>query len=748
MLDHATVERAPDVFVARPTDDDASVYRAIYARTADPEASIPGGELVDAVRAQLRAAGAQAPCSVSEAIHGAAEWSNECGRRFRVTAENADPEARRLLMRRAVLAWAPMGLAAGAWLQWLTSSGSGDAPVNLQALALYAGDVGVGHSGTARHDAYLDLLRQLRVPEHTAPLARLAGNVRVADTAFRLPAMMLLMSRRPDDFLPELVGADLCLRAIGLAPPLVLATEHLRADWRALDYGVANDGGAADGCTRADRAASPLESCRAIAETLLDPGVPNGAGSDVTARLFGGFAWTLAELRRHATSLHEELCASLDPTYDMVELIRLRSREGSVYHRDVVLEGRPLAAWLKDCPEDPRPFLAVLARSGLIVPGSAETSPLVRDLVAENGPMFRVFSPEDLLIIRRWIDSLELGAAELAAASSSVPAPARPQPAAPGPARRLADLLAASAAAEDDAAPRDLRDAYHRLMTREGTPAVRRWCVNYIEQWLARARHGLNEPGAIPLPVEWKSEGLRPWLLLQHERHADEFDEIAAAALPTREAVVDDAVQTAPLTLIDGSWLQGFTDYELASSDIGHSLFAIYWDELGNGTAELNHPLIYRHVLQDMGVDLPPTASREFAQWSGLRDASFELPVYWLSIGRFPRTYMPEVLGLNVAMELSGVGGAYRRASIALRRHGFSTRFVDIHNTIDNVATGHSAWATDAVDTLMAGLPDSLGPGGRVHTWERVRAGFRSLTPPDGLRARRAGRRVRAAGRR
>ncbi|MCE0446282.1 hypothetical protein LT493_20645 [Streptomyces tricolor] len=40
--------------------------------------------------------------------------------------------------------------------------------------------------------------------------------------------------------------------------------------------------------------------------------------------------------------------------------------------------------------------------------------------------------------------------------------------------------------------------------------------------------------------------------------------------LPSREAVIDDTVQTAPLTLIDGSWLQGFTDYEQASSEIGH----------------------------------------------------------------------------------------------------------------------------------------------------------------------------------
>ncbi len=70
---------------------------------------------------------------------------------------------------------------------------------------------------------------------------------------------------------------------------------------------------------------------------------------------------------------------------------------------------------------------------------------------------------------------------------------------------------------------------------------------------------------------------------------------------------------------------------------------------------------------------------------------------------------MPEVLGLNLAMELSGVGGTYRRARLALKEYGFSTRFVDIHNTVDNVATGHSAWAADAIDTYLSSLLVSQG---------------------------------------
>jgi hypothetical protein len=243
-----------------------------------------------------------------------------------------------------------------------------------------------------------------------------------------------------------------------------------------------------------------------------------------------------------------------------------------------------------------------------------------------------------------------------------------------------------------------------------------------------------------PLPDVWTSAGLRPWLADQHDRHGEEFEASAETPMPSREDLIDSTVQLAPLTLIDGGWLQGFCDYGHASGDIGHFLFETYWDELGNGEAKLNHPLIYREVLAEMGVELPDTGSAEFAHWTGFRDGSFALPVFWLAIGRFPRTFLPEILGLNLAMELSGVGGTYRRARLALDTYGFSTRFVDIHNTIDNVATGHSAWAADAVDTFLATAPDSRGASARDELWQRVRVGYRALNPPDTFSSRLAGR--------
>lgn len=703
---------------APPGRDTRSAVRALYVRACDPEASVPGGPLPPAIRDAMREApSGRDPGSVDELARAARAWAGEEAARYRdLLALAGDAERRDVLARRAVLACAPLGLVLGAWLQWTSAPSNADDPATLGLLRVYARDVGVGHPRATRGNAFLALLSRLGLAEHAVPTANLTLDQRIGDSAFTIPALLLAASRRPDDLHAEIAGADLCLRVVGLLPPLALVRDvhPAAADWDALD----------PGCARGSPGASCAQQMREAVDALAAGTDAGGAG-----RVTTGFAWVLAALRRWSAEVRADLDAARDPAYEMAELLRLRAREGAVYHRDHHLEGRPLSRWLEDSRTDPGPLLEALARSPLVRPGQADASALVGKLIGEGGPMFRVFSPQDVGVIRRWIDALPAGNAQ--------PLPA---PRDPAPAGDLPPLLPAlEAPLERGREPADLREAYHLLQTRHDTVELRRFATSYVHGWLGRARHRIEASG-LPLPERWEREGLRPWLVEMHDRHGREFEDGREVPVPSREELIDSTVQLAPLTLIDGSWLRGFTDYGLAGSEVGHFLFETYWDELGNGEPRLNHPLLYREVLDEMGVHLPPTRSPEFSRWDGFRDAAFELPVYWLCVGRFPLTFTPEVLGLNLAMELSGVGGTYRRAHIALRRYGFSTRFVDIHNTIDNVATGHSAWAADAVDTYMT----SIQPGpGRAAAWERVRAGYRSLNPPGGFWARFAGRRAR-----
>jgi hypothetical protein len=688
---------------------------ALFVRASDPETPFPDGDPIRLIRDELhRLPGAAEEGDLAGLQGIAASWAGAERERFGLLLASVDGgDAQDALVRRAVLACAPLALRCGAWLQWMSAPGNADDPLVLHILSLYASDVGVGHPLASRGNAYLALLVHLRIAEHAVPVARLAGDRRIADRDFTIPALLLAMSRRPDDFRPEILGADLCLRTVGLLPALAMVRQlHPAAvDWVAVDPSTSR---------QPDRP-TDLERSQEIAALLL---------AEAPDRVLLGFRWAFASIRAWSTSLLRELDEARDPGFEMAELLRLRAREGAIYHKSFTLQGKTLSEWLQASRTDPRPLLDVLASSKMVKPGRAEKSSLVNALVGEKGPMFRVFAPEDLVVIKRWINSLP--------ATSPQPA----SPAVPTP-ELSPDLLAAldSVGSQPDQEPRSIREAYHLLQRRSATPVVQDYARRYVHGWLARARHGLStsEDG---LPERWTPAGLRPWLLEQHDRHDRDFEAGADVPVPSKEALIDSTIQLAPLTLIDGAWLQGFTDYEHVSSEQGHFLFETYWDELGNGEARLNHPLIYRQVLAEMDVEVPPTASREFAQWQGFRDTSFELPVYWLSIGRFPRTFLPELLGLNLAMELSGVGGSYRRARIALKKYGFSTRFVDIHNTIDNVATGHSAWAADAVDAYLASVPLSAGPDVLDGIWGRVRVGFRSLNPPSGYWARKAFRRA------
>ncbi len=643
----------------------------------------------------------------------ATTWA--AGERERVNALFEATAFDALFVQQAVLGVAPLALVTGAWLQWLSSPANCHDDTALAVLTLYASDMHVGSPGLCRGQAFLGLLQQLQLADYAWPAAKLVHDRRVPDGSFRLPALLLAMSRRPDEFLPELLGADLCLRNVGVLPALgaVHFPDGVHPDWAALDPSRPLD----------DELPGGLAQCRWAVEHFNC-----GASAADRCRLLAGFRWALGSLQAWSDGLRYEL-ARVHPEQEMAELVRQRAREGAIYHHGFTLDGRSLGSRMEEaCRADPRPLMDALASSPSVTPGSAERSPLVTDLVSETGPMFRVFDEDDLAVIRRWIDSLPTTPARrIAQTPLGLPLP---------------DLRSATLAGpdRDGDAPSSVREAYHRLQRRSTCPALARWAMSYVHGWLACSRYRLNADDR-QLPRRWTTDGLRPWLLDQHDRHAEQFVTDADAPAVSRQVLVETTVQTAPLVLLDGSLLHGFTDYQQVVTDIGRLLFRTYWDELGDCRPELNHPHIYRQLLDEMGVELPPTASWAFASSDRLDDRSFELPVYWLSIGRSPRTFTPEILGLNLAMELSGVGGSYRSARLALQRHGFSTRFVDIHNTIDNVAAGHTAWAADAVDTFIATIGDTHGHAAQLDAWDRVRVGFVSLDPPSGRRRRLAQRR-------
>jgi len=598
---------------------------------------------------------------------------------------------------------APMASVLGCWLQGMSAPGVFEDPAQLRIMQLFAHDVGVGHPNASRAHHFKALLGQLQLTAYALAPTQLSTLPDLSNEAFELPALLLALSRRSDEFGDELCGIDWALRAVGLCPGWAAMgqLEGLALEVRRLDLSESFTG-------------MEPASLRQISQWVAHQVSLQGEARQ--ARLLRGASWVFSALQRWNARLYNASLAATSPQQAMMHLMQRLARVGAVYHQNYLIEGRSLALWLEEAQTDPSPLLDVLSRSRLIVPGNSKKSLLVTNLVAPTGRMFRVFSEADLRVIRQWIDGLPQ-----VAGSQQLP-------------RQQVDSVSIEARLSTGPEtvvghwPQSLREAYFVLQGRALESATLRFAHAYVSRWLARSRRSLKTSGR-QLPEQWGTNVLRAWLLDKHDQNGQQFDESDPAQMPSREEIVESTLQLAPLTLIDGAWLQGFTDVGLASSHVGYTLFQTYWDELGNGIAALNHPKIYRDGLREMDFELAPTGSREFAQDPRLDEDSFRLPVYWLCLGKLPVTFMPEILGMNLAMELSGVGGSYRSARRFLRHYGFSTAFVDLHNTIDNVSTGHSAWAADAIDAYMRPLATAEEV---AEQWQRVRVGYESLAPMPG----------------
>lgn len=601
---------------------------------------------------------------------------------------------------------APMASVLGCWLQGMSAPGVFEDDAQLKLLALLAQDVGVGRPHATAYDHFKAMLIQVGLGRYAVAPFELSAAPGLSDEAFELPALLLALSRRSDEFGDLLCGIDQALRRIGLCPcwAALGQLETLGLDTRRLDLNPPVDAG---------------EQTTALAISCWVGAQVAAWGPARRRQLEGGASWLFAAVQRWNARLYDQCLAAVSPAQAMGRLVQRLARAGAVYHHDYPFEGRSLSEWLEEAQHQPAPFLAALSRSRLIVPGNSARSLLVTSLVAPSARMFRIFSEADLNVIRLWIDALPD-----AAQAQALPVPAGVEE------QRSPPRDPEAGGGSTGRWPRSLRDAYFLLQGRALGPRTQAFAQAYVARWLGQSRRSLRHSRR-GLPEQWAAGALHSWLLDQHDRHGRAFAHSDPAALPPREEIVDQALQLAPLTLIDGAWLQGFCDLRLAASQVGYALFQTYWDELGNGRYRLNHPKIYRDGLRQMGIELAPTGSREFAEDPRLREESFRLAVYWLCLGKLPVTFMPEILGMNLAMELSGVGGSYRSARRFLKHYGFSTDFVDLHNSIDNVCTGHSAWAAEAIDAYMRKIAGG-GRGELAEHWLRVRVGYESLAPTPG----------------
>ncbi|AXV79317.1 hypothetical protein CJO79_20420 (plasmid) [Ralstonia solanacearum] len=633
---------------------------------------------------------------------GLSAWLHDTRRVCQSAATHLPMEPSTAESLRILARYAPIGLLAGCVLQNIALPANCHLPLAAYAHAAHARLVGGGqHSGNLAV-LFRQFLEQAGLFLPPVGSALYQGHRQVPEHAWCLSAYRLSLALFPEQYQAEILGAAWFECLLGV-PALVGAAQAALAP-------------ASDLAAKLEQRYASAQACL---ETALKVACEGEDAQSVLTRVQTGFSVSHSLFCDWLHHCAQDLEADRrHPARAMVQLVRDKGRFADGYHSKLKLDKQPFDELIVG---DAERFVEALARSRWVSPGRPDDSLLVTRLLTFGGPMFRVFSEQEEAVIRDWIGGLEQSAI-------AVPPEADSSHVAPPPA-----LVPSQPQVPDQRLP--VREMYYRLLNLEQHPQIRQAATEFCNNWLARSARGMFK-GSNALPFDaYSHRALRDWF---EARAAAQVQSYAADAEPTdksRDDVIDEALQLCPMILIDGAWLQRWTNAGLVDSPIGALLYKILSDEIGNGDTALNHPNIYRALMAQMGVDLPDFRSREFAAFARFTDAAFEVPVFWLSVSLAPHRYLPETLGLNLAMELSGVGGAYRTARDELRQHGFSTLFVDLHNTIDNVSTGHSAMALDAIELRMDQVLRSGNPQQVRGEWHRIWTGFRALAaPPRGWR--------------
>lgn len=542
---------------------------------------------------------------------------------------------------------------------------------------------------------------------------RFADHKGLLDAAFGRPALELSLACFPRDFLPELL-AVLLSRALGLSP--YRAWIMPLSPRRALPP------------SRGPDAPGALAAAEAVLAYLENRGgVPETEAGWRRVLVAIRAQWRAEEALVATVEDRLHRVMNRDPRTRACDILRAKLSYARGHHRDTRIGGRPLEAWIAAPDPDLEGLLDALAASPFVNTTEPEQSRFLTELLAVGGPMYRVFTEEEIGAILEWIRTL-------GGEAGTVVAPTRPLPGVK-PSRwerseGCGHRPPVAIPTPDRHRIRDPRRLYHELVNIDRHPEALGPALALIEASMARTR-GALKGRALPIhlaPFPYTASAF-------DERIESLYRAAVAAYRPfrppprlNREELVWLLVRLAPLILVDGSWLQCAGRLQDAHPAIARRLIDTYADEIGRGQPRWHHANMFRRLLEEQGIGLPEVTAPEFIARPEFPRLVFELPCLFLAISQYPRRFLPELLGLNLAIELSGLGAFYMRLVDEMRYWGLDPAFVTVHIASDNLASGHAALAREAVAQYLDEVHARQGDEELQRQWQRVWTGFASLT--------------------
>ena len=649
------------------------------------------------------------------------------------------------VMMHFYLQYMPMALVDGCWLQAGTRVATAHTSIGAAITGLYEHQVRGFVSDSGRHFVgdYKDAFSLVGGAIEDVSSHSFCERLDIAQESFELPLFLLALSQFTRTRSPEIIGVNLAWQYLGIPSfgPRLIADFCETYDLPKLD----------DNLVEPEYLEKGLSLASEAADILLNETMP-AHQNQVCERIFGG-AKTAFRLLGEWLGATQDAAPSgpVDLRQEMIDLIWRKSTYAKGYHCKRTLGDKAIDDYLNTENFDGPALLDALANSTWVTPGESSKSRIVNHSISIYGPMFAVFSPVEQQIIKEWIDALppveendrpkDLAKVKPDLPDDDIKPTIHSEKNIKGRMWKSDDVRIRSDKMFGNC---NVRELYHHLINVEFYPEILPVAEQFARDRLERSIASMWN-GERPIPAhKYSPVALDRWVEQKHREQVDSYRPLSARPEVSREVFIEANVKLAPLILIDGGWLQGIASPAIIDTTVGRMLFHIFVEEIGEGNADLHHANIYRDLLAAMGVSAPPVDSLEFINWDRLDTESFDIPTLWLAISCFPRHFMPEILGLNLAVELAGLGGPYMEARDTLRAFRYPTIFVELHNAADNITSGHSGWAVSAIKRYMVEVAEREGPHNVDQVWHRVWSGVRLTLPQIGrfrLLAHRARRR-------
>lgn len=377
------------------------------------------------------------------------------------------------------------------------------------------------------------------------------------------------------------------------------------------------------------------------------------------------------------------------------------------HHGKINLAGKKLDAWFQQSPFDSTGFLQALRQSPYINKSNPEQS-LLLPLFDFNGPMFGVLNSDEKALLKTWL--LSDNSIESIAHNTE---------------KRIEPIFKTMQSTTEAIDYNNLsrRELYYYLNNADLYPGI----IESAKTHVARVLYQTKLFSHLPFN-HYSHQAFAHYMHSIYQQEVASYQPLSQSPRLSKQAYLWGIEQFAPTILTDGCWLQHSKQLSFFSNHaIGDILYKIYDDETGNGILVQNHPYIYQQLLESIGLHLPPIHSKTFSEDQRFINSAFDIPNYLMAISKFPSTFLPELLGLNMAIEISGLGKVYLRLAEELEFYGLNSAIVKVHISIDNLATGHSALAIKAIQLYMDDLLANHGENAVQQHWRRIYTGYCSL---------------------